>query len=55
MRPGRFGSVLSPGSINQRECGSNLTLVNRKGEGVTQISKDAEEREGNSQGRMSQT
>lgn len=51
----RFGSFLSPRSISEGVCGSNLTLVNRKREGVTQISKGAEESEGNSQGRMSQT
>lgn len=53
-RPGRLGSALSPRSISEGVCGSNLTLVNRKREGVTQISKGAEENEGNSQGRMSQ-
>lgn len=45
VRPRNFGSVLSPRSISDGVCGSNLTLVNRKREGVTQISKGAEERE----------
>lgn len=55
VRPGRLGSVRSPRSISEGVCGSNLTLVNRKREGVTRISKGAGESEGNSQGRMSQT
>lgn len=52
MRP---GWARSPRSISEGVCGSNLTLVNRKREGVTQISKGAEESEGNWQGGMSQT
>lgn len=54
MRPGRFGPALSPRSIREGVCGSNLTLVNRKREGVTQISKGAEESEGEP-GRTPQT
>lgn len=42
----RVGWALSPSSISGGVCGSNLTLVNRKGEGVTQISKGGEESEG---------